>query len=679
MRIAFRGFFQNAGEYIMDMFYMGASYYPEWWLEEQWEDDFRKMAGLGFNAVRMGEFAWSWYEPREGEYNFEPMKRAVTLAGKYGIKTVMGTPTAVCPPWLYKKYPEVKGGDAGGDYTFGGRKGNCLSSAVFLSYAEKIVTEQAKALGGNPDIIGWQLDNEPGFPFVCYDTNCERGFREWLKEKYGTIDRLNKAWFTMMWSNVYNDFNEIDLPAHAAESGWSPAMKLDNRRYFSFTFNRLLGKQAEILRQYIGGRFIYTNWPGANWSVNCLEGASYLDYSGWDNYVPLPCGEDYRVGLRSSMEHDLARRMSSGKGTFLIAEQISQPHPNTVPEAVRAQTWLNVAHGAFATLFFEWRSPAGGQEQGYRSCLDMDGSYGESEQVLKQLAAGIQKVYPLIADAQTPSEIAAIYSYDSSWSYMNWVVDGDYDEDFFNVHGGFKNALKTNLDAIGIEDDFTKYKMVIAPNLKIVSPADTERIKKYVENGGIFVTNTDSGTRDQFNNILEIKTPGLFKELCGVSSAAGIGTAELVKQTGETSAILFKNGKRFETYRELKKLELHGAQTLAEFTCGGLKGLPAVTINSFGKGHAVYYAADCPGYLFYEELAGTLAEKFKFKPLLNAADGIIVSSRVKGGQEIIIAVNMTQSAKSFKLDTPLFDIMQNKIIIGEVTIDGFDVLAARKI
>lgn len=663
----------------MDEFYIGASYYPEWWPEEQWEEDFRKMAGLGFNTVRMGEFAWSWYEPQEGNYQFEPMRRAVDLAGKYGIKTIMGTPTAVCPPWLFKKHPEVKGGDSGGNYTFGGRKGNCLSSEVFLKYAEKIVTEQAKALGNNPNIAGWQLDNEPGYPFVCYDANCERGFREWLKEKYETIEALNKAWFTMMWSNVYNDFDEIYLPTHAAESGWSPAMKLDNRRYFSFIFNRLLRMEATILRQYSEGRFLYTNWPGANWSVNCLEATEFLDYSGWDNYVPVPCGEDYRVGLRSSMEHDLSRRMSSGKGTFLVAEQNAQPHANTVPEAVRAQTWLNISQGAFATLYFQWRSPVGGQEQGGCHCLTYDGTYGESGQVLKELTAKIQKVYPLIAGAQTPAEIATVYSYDSSWSYMNWVVDGDYDEDFFNVHGGFKNAMKTNLDAIGIKDDFSKYKLIIAPNLKIVSPEDAARITDFVHNGGVFVTNGDSGTRDEFNNILEIKTPGLFGNLCAVSSVAEISSAELQKQTGETPAILFNNGRQFNTYRSLKKLNLHGAKPLAEFTCGGLKGQPAVTINSYGKGFAVYYAAECPGYLFYEELAKVLAEMFAIKPLLDAADGVVVSSRIKDGNEFIIAVNMTQSAKSFALDTPVWDVIQNKTVTGNITVEGFDVLIARKI
>lgn len=182
----------------MDEFRIGASYYPEWWSENEWEEDFSKMEALGFNVVRMGEFAWSWYEPKEGEYNFEPMMRALDCAQKHSIKVIMCTTTAVCPPWLYKKYPEVKGGNEKGRYDFGGRKGQCLSSSVFLEYAEKITKAQTKALGSHPAIIGWQLDNEPGFPFCDYDECCTKGFRAWLKEKYGTIDKLNDAWFTMM-------------------------------------------------------------------------------------------------------------------------------------------------------------------------------------------------------------------------------------------------------------------------------------------------------------------------------------------------------------------------------------------------------------------------------------------------------------------------------------------------
>ena len=84
----------------MGAYLLGSSYYPEWWSEEEWKKDFAKMADLGLNSVRMGEFAWSWYEPREGEFNFEPMQRAVEMAAKEGIQTIMCTTTAVCPPWL---------------------------------------------------------------------------------------------------------------------------------------------------------------------------------------------------------------------------------------------------------------------------------------------------------------------------------------------------------------------------------------------------------------------------------------------------------------------------------------------------------------------------------------------------------------------------------------------------
>lgn len=322
----------------MEKFLLGSSYYPEWWDEQRWARDFALMAELGFNAVRMGEFAWIWYEPHEGEFNFAPMRRAVDLAATYGIKTVMGTTTAVCPAWLHKKYPEVKGGNRYGPYGFGGRKGQCLSSEIFLEYARRITEAQAKALGDNPNIVGWQLDNEPGYPFSEADERCNQGFRLWLKDKYRTIDALNKAWFTMMWSNVYNDFDEISLPVNAAEGGWSPAMRLDYRRYFSFTFHRLLRMEAKILRRHSPGRFLYTNWPGANWSVDCFEGMEYLDYAAWDNYVPQPVNGAYRVQLRASMEHSFNRRLSDGKEAFLVAEQAAWCGANGLPEVIAAQT-----------------------------------------------------------------------------------------------------------------------------------------------------------------------------------------------------------------------------------------------------------------------------------------------------------------------------------------------------
>ena len=661
----------------MDDFRIGASYYPEWWSEQEWEEDFTKMAQLGFNVVRMGEFAWSWYEPREGEYNFEPMIRAVNCAQRHGIKVIMGTTTAVCPAWLYKKHPRVKGGNENGSYNFGGRKGQCLSDEVFLEYARKITDAQAQALGGHENIIGWQLDNEPGFPFKDYDECCNEGFRRWLREKYGTIDALNKAWFSMMFSNVYNDFDQIEIPVNACEGGWQPELQLDYRKYFSFTFLRLLRMESEIVRKYSPGRFIYTNWPGANWSVNCFEGSEFLDYAAWDNYVAQPYGSQYRVQLRASMEHSFDRQLSNGKHAFIVAEQKAYVDANTPAQVMRAQVWLNVSHGALATVFFEWRTPTGGPEQDYESILARDESFRpDTLPVLRKLTAELKDSYALIDGAQTKSDIAVLYSYENSWGTQGWVVDGFYDEEFFNAYGGFKNALKTNVDVIGMRDDFTPYKIILMPNHAITTDEQAAKVEDFVKSGGTVVLNTVCGTRHPTHQMRRLLQPGLFAKICGAHVSGCITAAELKKQTGEVSRAEYADGSSAALGGMIHALTLDGAKPVAQYTCGRLRGTPAVTLNPFGEGFALLYATDGNDVYFYEALAGYIKKRFSLTPLLDAEDGIIVSSRIKGENEYLFAVNMKDTPASVSLPQRMYDVLKKKDVDGTVTLEGYGVLFA---
>lgn len=663
----------------MSEFLLGASYYPEWWKESEWYEDFKKMEEMGFNAVRMGEFAWSFFEPREGEYNFEPMRRAIDCAERHGIKVILGTVSAVCPAWLYKKYPEVKGGNDKGHYNFGGRKGQCLSSDIFLEYAFKITEEEAKALGSHKNVVGWQLDNEPGFPFYDFDENCNKGFREFLKNKYGTIEKLNDAWFTQMWSNVYNDFSEIEIPVNACEGGMTPEIQLDYRKYFSFTFNRLLSGEAKILRKYSPGRFLYTNWPGANWSVNCFEGSKYLDFAAWDNYVGQPHGENYRIQLRASMEHSFDRYLGKEQNKFLVAEQKAFVDANSPAEIIRAQTWLNISHGAFGTVFFEWRTPIGGTEQEYGSVLGRDKRpRAETGQIYKKLASEIKDYYSLIDGAKTNSEVAVIYSYENSWGSLGWVVDGPYDEEFFNAYGGFKNSLKTNVDVIGIDADFSKYKLLVLPNYRITSEEDVKKFKSFAENGGTLVLNTQCGTRDEFNRMRELLEPGLFKEMAGAFVTSEITAAELKNQTGEEPVLKYADNSQATLSGLVQKLSLTEAKALAVYKTGALKDCPAVTKNNVGKGCVILYAQSGNDVCFYEELANAVKNETDIKPLIDVSDGAIVSSRTKGDKEYVFAVNMKDTPVFANLKGDYKDVLYGKTVSGKVEIEAYDALFITK-
>lgn len=663
----------------MSEFLLGASYYPEWWKESEWDEDFKKMEEMGFNAVRMGEFAWSFFEPREGEYNFEPMRRAIDCAERHGIKVILGTVSAVCPAWLYKKYPEVKGGNSNGHYNFGGRKGQCLSSDIFLEYAFKITEEEAKALGSHKNVVGWQLDNEPGFPFYDFDENCNKGFREFLKNKYGTIEKLNDSWFTQMWSNVYNDFSEIEIPVNACEGGMTPEIQLDYRKYFSFTFNRLLSGEAKILRKYSPGRFLYTNWPGANWSVNCFEGSEYLDFAAWDNYVGQPHGENYRIQLRASMEHSFDRYLGKKQNKFLVAEQKAFVDANSPAEIIRAQTWLNISHGAFGTVFFEWRTPIGGTEQEYGSVLGRDKRpRAETEHVYKKLSSEIKDYYSLIDGAKTNSDVAVIYSYENSWGSLGWVVDGPYDEEFFNAYGGFKNSLKTNVDVIGIDADFSKYKLLVLPNYRIASEEDVKKFKSFAENGGTLVLNTQCGTRDEFNRMRELLEPGLFKEMAGAFVTSEITAAELKNQTGEEPVLKYADNSQATLSGLVQKLFLTEAKALAVYKTGALKDCPAVTKNNVGKGCVILYAQSGNDVYFYEALANAVKNETDIKPLIDVSDGAIVSSRTKGDKEYIFAVNMKDTPVFANLKGDYKDILRGKTVSGKVEIEAYDTLFITK-
>lgn len=664
----------------MNEFMLGSSYYPEWWDESEWEKDFGKMEELGLNCVRMGEFAWSWFEPEEGKYNFEPMKHAMDCAMKHGIKVILGTVTAVCPAWLYKKYPSVKGGNKYGDYDFGGRKGQCLSDKHFLEYAEKITAAEAENLGNHPALIGWQLDNEPGFPFHDFDNECSCGFREYLREKYGDIEKLNDAWFTMEWSNRYNSFDEIDIPVNSSEGGWTLQIQLDYRKFFSRNFHRLLGMEAAIVRKNSPGRFLYTNWPGANWSVKCYEGCEYLDYSAWDNYVGQPNGENYRIQLRAATEHAFNRRLdSAGRKKFIVAEQKCYVDINTLPEVIAAQTWLNIAYGAFGTVFFEWRAPLGGAEQGYGSLTAEDAQpREETAPVFKKLSGDISRIYPQIADAETKSDICAVYSYENSWGTRDWVVDGFYDEEFFNIYGGFQNALKADIDVRSVEDDLSQYKLVLMPNHKITTEEQRDKLERYVKNGGTLVINTECGTLDEYNKTRVMLRPGLFAEMAGAVVTGEITADEFKKQTGKDCCVDFGSEKRVVTSR-IHRLKLNTAEKIASFTGGRLEGLTAVSVNNYGKGRCILFACDGNDVMFYEKLARLVGKICNIEPLIkNADDGILFASRRTEENEYIFAVNMKDRELSFEIEDSWTELICDKQVSGKIMLAGYETAVLRR-
>lgn len=239
---------------------VGAYYYPEHWEESQWDRDLKKIAEMGFEFTHFAEFAWAQLEPEEGVYDFEWLDKAVDLAAKYDLKVIMCTSTATPPVWLVRRHPDVLiTREDGTTMDHGARQHASFSNNYYREYSQKMIAELAKHYGQDERIMGWQLDNEPR-PSVDYSEDALDRFRDWLREKYKTIDELNEAWGTNFWSGTYSEFSEINLPKHA-QWGMNLYQRLDHNRFCNEETATFLDEQAKTIRKYASAdQWITTNY-----------------------------------------------------------------------------------------------------------------------------------------------------------------------------------------------------------------------------------------------------------------------------------------------------------------------------------------------------------------------------------------------------------------------------------
>lgn len=683
--------FGAAGRDPWSHYLLGAAYYPEWWKPAEWEIDFAEMQALGINAVRMGEFAWAVYEPAPGKFEFSWMDEAIAVAGRHGIAVVLGTPTASVPPWLYQLHPDVLSGDSAGPYTYGGRKGYCTSSANYEDACVRIVTALAGHYGHNPNVIGWQLDNEPGYPFESFDPDSEKAFRVWLKKRYGTIESLNRAWNGAFWSNKYSDFSQIHFPTHSAEGGWQPAISLAYREFFSDSFLNHLRRQAEILRPNIRNQFIFTNWPAPTWSVDVYTAASeFLDATAWDNYVIAPGLSGFRGQYTSAYLSDFSR-CAGPHQRFVCAEQNAYVPPNADTEGLRLQAYIDVAHGAHGHFYFEWRRPLAGNEQ-YRPSFikGFNGEINPGKDKLEQICRELSRLGPRVAAATTRADIALLYDFTNEWA-QGFGSIGErqtrYNNELPHYYNGFK-MLGRNIDVIPPARDYAPYKLILAPNLRLIDDSTVDRLRAYVANGGTLVLNARAATQYPDCSMRRTLAPGPFTAMAGVRSVAMLDLTAYNAQNRsfpdqDKLEIVFAGGETAVHPRTiLESLVLEGAEALATVRGGGeMTGRPAITRNRHGKGWVFYAGADSADDAFYESLARFVAGTCGIKPLIEVPYGVEVTSREDADTTYYFLLNLTGDAqKPIRLPRAMEECISGKAGVTELSLEalGVAVLAERR-
>ena len=629
---------------------LGTAWYPEQWPESRWDADLALMQKAGIHMVRVGEFAWSRMEPTEGQYDLDWLDRAITAAAKHGIVTVIGTPSAAPPAWLTQKYPEtLRTMEDGRKDQHGNRQQFNFANPKYRELERAMAEQLAKRFGHNPNVVGWQIDNE--YAEVSFDAETRQQFQQWLKQHYGTLDNLNTRWTTSYWSETYFDWNQVPIQINYG----NPGLLLNWMRFVSDTWRSYQKNQLEVIRANADPRqFITTNMMGWFNGYDHYTVAQDLDLAAWDDYV----GQGHLDPVKNGAAHDLTRGFK-GKNFWVMETQPGGVNWASINNwldkgEVRAMAWHDIGHGADTVSYWQWRSALNGQEQYHGTIVGPDGTPDPLYEEISQIGREFEKASPVLAGTSVKSEVAILHSYDSRWAIEWQKHNKNYDpvEEILSYYDPLR-AIAQSVDIVPPTASLSQYKLVVAPGLNVLSDAAAKNLIEYVNHGGHLVLGQRFAMKDNDNGLWPQRQPGPLTDLLGGRVEQYYALVDAVPVDGKWGA------GEGQLWAELLSTKDPDVEVLMRYgkSNGWLDGQPAAITRKVGKGRITYLGAWLDKNTM-AEAANWMTDISGVKPALGPVpEGVEVYPRYGAKSTVYILVNFSKAPHTVKLPATMQDVL----------------------
>ena len=485
----------------------------------------RLMAQAHIHIVTLNVFSWAALQPDEDTYDFTKLDAVMELVRANGLKVCLATSTGAHPAWMARKHPDILRTEKNGrKRKFGGRHNSCPNSPAYRTYAPRLAAKLAERYQKFDNLAAWHISNEYGGE--CYCENCEKAFREWLKKKYGTLEEVNRSFYTAFWGHTFYDWDDIVLPNYLSEhfvddtTGVERTMfqgiSLDYRRFLSDSMLECFQLEYDAVKKFTPDIPVTTNLMAAYKGLDYQKWARSMDFVSWDNY-PAPSDRPSQTAFC----HDLMRGLD-GQKPFVLMEQTPSvtnwlPYNRLKrPGEMRLLSWQAVAHGADAIQFFQIRRSIGACEKYHGAVIDHAGRADTRVfREVTQLGEELEKAGGLFLDGRIPAQAAIVFDWDNWWAVeysagpsilMKYL---DAVQDFYQA----AFALNVPVDIISTEDELLPYKVVLAPLLYMVKRGYEEKLMDYVRQGGTFLTSYFSGIVDEHDLVDAGGYPGRLREI----------------------------------------------------------------------------------------------------------------------------------------------------------------------
>ena len=601
------------------------------------------------------------------------------------ISVVLGTPTAAPPIWLARKHPELLPVDERGITRHEGtRRAVCLASDVFWDYAKRIVTAMAKALGDHSQVVAWQIDSGIGGHQMEHSFNEEtlREWHLWLQAKYETLERLNDLLGLRYWGQVVTEWDQVPMPK-LAPTMHNPALLLDWNRFCSDTIVGFIKMQADVLHEICPQHPVTTNLRALQRRFDHFDMADAVDFVSVESNAAiktrsaeLACDID----MMRSLKKEAIRTPDGDYGFWVIEQKAGQVNWQDVnslvrPGIIRLFTYQLISRGASGVLYYHWRQPRIGNEKFYGAVLPhhVEGQ-SRTFREIAQVGEELKLLAPALQGTKVVAEVCILYSHDNDWSLQQPIQPNK----FFNLREHIQliyNALHDKnmpVDFARPTEDLSRYRLVFAPSLHLMAGGEADRLKLYVQNGGTLVATCNTGLVDEHQIAPDTGYPHDLTDLFGM---------EVVEfdplPPGEENHLTFK-GAFPTTHLHAARLwcdiiEPKDCQVLATYAKDFYAGSPAMTMNTFGLGKAIYIGTMSHPH-FYTDLVVWLRQMCNLHPLLKVPDTVEVSMRQKEGTRVFFLLNHQNSPVRIQFYKPMHDFLTGSTFSGNYDLPPYGLL-----
>jgi beta-galactosidase len=402
-----------------------------------------------------------------------------------------------------------------------------------------------------------------------------------------------------------------------------------------------------------------------------------LDVVSWDNYKRTQW--DMKAALDPSVAALSADTMRGlKKQNFWVMEQQSGGGGWEIvavtpkPGELRLWTYQSIAHGAEGILYFRWRTCRTGTEQNWQGILEHHGIQGRRYDEIAQIGHELLKVGEIIEGSQINPTVAIMQSYDSRFAFQIQPNNPrfSYEKQIHDLYHGFFTQ-NIPVEIVSEKDEIANFKLVIVPAMYILSKNTATILERFAASGGIVVFTPRTGVKDLDNKVVNLKLPGLVSKMAGVEIEDYVSMP--INEDNKVQFGLPNLEGSFSACAWADILDPTTAKPIAWYLQDYYANKIAATINTFGDGQVIYLGT-LGDASFYAGVSQWLIELTKLQPLLESPPGVEIAERWQGAQRLLFVLNHTADTQDIMLDGNYMNLLNDKILSGEIILEPFDVL-----